>query len=212
MPAFCHATFGSFMQDLSEIHDFLGCVTPDAWVANALEHQDIMLVDHAHCEKKAAMTAVNMMHRYPDDAELLMKMSRLAREELRHFEQVLKIIRQRKLRFSHMTAARYASGMREHLRKQEPEKVIDLLIIGAFIEARSCERFARLAPHLDAELQEFYLSLLKSEARHYQDYLKLARNYASVELDERVGFFREVEAGLIESPDKEFRFHSGPVV
>lgn len=199
------------MQDLSEINAFLGCVTPDAWIDNALAHQDIMLIDHAHCEKKAAMTAVNMMHRYPDDAELLMKMSRLAREELRHFEQVLKIIRQRKLRFSHMTASRYASGMREHLRKQEPEKVIDLLIIGAFIEARSCERFAKLAPHLDSQLQEFYLSLLKSEARHYQDYLKLARNYASSELEERVSFFRDIEAGLIGAPDQEFRFHSGPV-
>ena len=199
------------MQDLSEIHSFLACETPDQWVENAIEHQDIMLIDHAHCEKKAAMTAVNMMHRYPDDAELLMKMSRLAREELRHFEQVLKFIRKRKLRFTHMTAARYASGLRDHVRKQEPEKVIDLLIIGAFIEARSCERFAKLAPHLDDELKEFYLSLLKSEARHYQDYLKLAGNYASSELDERVAFFRQIEADLIQREDTEFRFHSGPV-
>lgn len=199
------------MEDLSEILGFLDGETPDRWVENALENQDIMLIDHAHCEKKAAMTAVNMMHRYPDDQELLMKMSRLAREELRHFEQVLKIIKKRKLRFSHMTASRYASGMREHVRKQEPEKVIDLLIIGAFIEARSCERFAKLAPHLDEELNDFYISLLKSEARHYQDYLKLARNYASSELDERVAFFREKEKALIEASDEVFRFHSGPI-
>jgi len=196
---------------LAEIHQFLGCETPQRWVENALENQDIMLIDHAHCEKKAAMTAVNMMHRYPDDQELLMKMSRLAREELRHFEQVLKFIKQRKLRFSHMTASRYASGLRDYVRKQEPEKVIDLLIIGAFIEARSCERFAKLAPHLDEALKDFYLSLLKSEARHYQDYLKLARNYASSELETRVAFFREKEAELIETPDSTFRFHSGPV-
>ena len=196
---------------LAEIHSFLGCKTPDRWIENALQHEEIMLVDHAHCEKKAAMTAINMIHRYPDDAELLMKMSRLAREELRHFEQVLKFIKQRKMRYTHLSASRYAAGLREHVRKQEPQKVIDLLIIGAFIEARSCERFNKLAPHLDGKLQEFYVSLLKSEARHYQDYLKLAGNYAPEGLEERVAFFREKEVELIEKPDKEFRFHSGPV-
>lgn len=196
--------------DLAEIHQFLGCETPDRWVENALENQEIMLVDHAHCEKKAAMTALNMMHRYPDDPMLLMKMSRLAREELRHFEQVLKFIKQRKMRFTHMTASRYASGLRDYVRKNEPEKVIDLLTIGAFIEARSCERFNKLAPHLDEQLSEFYVSLLKSEARHYQDYLKLASNYATDDLDARVAFFREKEVDLIQSADEEFRFHSGP--
>jgi tRNA 2-(methylsulfanyl)-N6-isopentenyladenosine37 hydroxylase len=202
----------SVTQDLTEIHEFLGAETPDRWVENALEQQDVMLIDHAHCEKKAAMTAVNMIHSYPDNAELLTKMSRLAREELRHFEQVLKFIKQRKLRFVRMTASRYAAAMRESVRKHEPEKVVDLLIIGAFIEARSCERFAKLAPHLDNQLKDFYLSLLKSEARHYQDYLKLARNYAGQDLDERVEFFRAKEVALIVEPDKVFRFHSGPIV
>lgn len=131
------------LEALNEIQAFLGSETPDQWIADALQNQETMLIDHAHCEKKAAMTAVNMMHRYPDDPDLLNKMSRLAREELRHFEQVLKIIKKRKMRYSHMTASRYAAGLREHVRKQEPEKVIDLLIIGAFIEARSCERLDR---------------------------------------------------------------------
>lgn len=196
---------------LAEIHSFLGGDTPDRWVENALENEAIMLIDHAHCEKKAAMTAINMIHRYPDDAELLMKMSRLAREELRHFEQVMKFIKQRKMRYSHMSASRYASGLRQYVRKQEPGKVIDLLIIGAFIEARSCERFHKLAPHLDEQLKDFYVSLLKSEARHYQDYLKLARNYAAEGLEERIEFFRSKELELIQAPDEEFRFHSGPV-
>ena len=199
------------MSDLTEIHEFLGTATPDQWVECALQNQETMLIDHAHCEKKAAMTAVNMMHRYPGDPDLLNKMSRLAREELRHFEQVLKIIKKRKMRYSHLTASRYAAGLREHVRKQEPEKVIDLLIIGAFIEARSCERFAKLAPFLDEELKDFYLSLLKSEARHYQDYLKLAGSYAEAGLEERVAFFREKEQALIAQPDTVFRFHSGPV-
>lgn len=197
---------------LQEIHDFLGCDTPDSWVKNALEHEEVMLVDHAHCEKKAAMTALNLIHQYPEDTELLNKMSRLAREELRHFEQVLKFIKQRKLRYRQLSASRYASGLRDHMRKQGADKLVDVLIIGAFIEARSCERFAKLAPYLKEDLQEFYISLLKSEARHYQDYLKLAAKYADDALDERVDYFRAIERDLIESPDKAFRFHSGPII
>ena len=200
------------MIDLSEIHTFLDGEPPDAWVANALDNQEIMLIDHAHCEKKAAMTAVNLMHRYPEDAELLMKMSRLAREELRHFEQVLKIMRDRGVAFRKLSAARYASSLREHVRKSEVEKLVDVLIIGAFIEARSCERFAKLAPHLDESLQDFYISLLKSESRHYQDYLKLAAKHAGHQLEERVVYFRAIEAELIAAPDTTFRFHSGPVM
>lgn len=198
------------MTDLSEIHAFLGSETPDAWIQSALVNQELMLIDHAHCEKKAAMTAINLMHRYPEDADLLDKMSRLAREELRHFEQVLKIIKQRDMRYTHLSASRYAAGMRDHVRKQDPERIIDLLIIGAFIEARSCERFAKLAPFLDDDLNDFYCSLLKSEARHYQDYLKLASSYANDSLDERVAFFRTLEQALVAEPDSEFRFHSGP--
>jgi tRNA-(ms[2]io[6]A)-hydroxylase len=199
------------MQELEEISGFLGCETPERWVENALQNQSVMLIDHAQCEKKAAMTALNMIHRYPDDLELLNKMSRLAREELRHFEQVLRFIKKRKLTFTHMTAARYATGMRSYVRKTDPGRIIDLLIIGAFIEARSCERFAKIAPLLDEDLKGFYLSLLKSEARHYQDYLKLASNYAKDNFSERVEFFRRKEVELIEAPDTEFRFHSGPV-
>jgi tRNA 2-(methylsulfanyl)-N6-isopentenyladenosine37 hydroxylase len=198
-------------QDLSEIYGFLGCETPDLWVENALVNQDIMLLDHAHCEKKAAMTALNLIHRYPGNPDLLMKMSRLAREELRHFEQVMKFIKKRGLRYDHMTASRYAARLRDFVRKQDPGRVIDLLIIGAFIEARSCERFAKIAPLLDDELKDFYISLLKSESRHYQDYLKLASGYCKEGLEERIAFFREQEQALIEAPDTEFRFHSGPV-
>lgn len=198
-------------QDLSEIYGFLGCETPDLWVENALANQDVMLLDHAHCEKKAAMTALNLIHRYPGNPDLLMKMSRLAREELRHFEQVMKFIKKRGLRYDHMTASRYAARLRDSVRKQDPGRITDLLIIGAFIEARSCERFAKIAPLLDDELKDFYISLLKSESRHYQDYLKLASGYCKDGLEERIEFFRVQEQTLIETPDEEFRFHSGPV-
>lgn len=199
------------MQDLTEIKQFLGSETPDAWVQNALANQDLLLIDHAHCEKKAATTALNLINRYPHDDDLLHKMSRLAREELRHFEQVLKFIKKRKLRYTNLTASRYAAKLREQVRTHEPGKLADILIIGAFIEARSCERFAKIAPLLEEDLADFYVSLLKSESRHYQDYLSLAGKYEKKDLEGRVAFFREIENQLIAEGDEQFRFHSGPV-
>ena len=138
-------------------------------------------------------------------------MACLAREELRHFEQVLKVLKNRGISYTNFTASRYAAKLRDHVRKQEPEKIADIMIVGAFIEARSCERFAKIAPFLEAELSDFYLSLLKSEARHYQDYLTLAKKYAKKGIDERMAYFREIENKLITESDTEFRFHSGPM-
>lgn len=199
------------MHDIAEIHAFLQCATPEAWIESALENQDLLLIDHANCEKKAASTALNMMYRYVDRNVLLNKMSRLAREELRHFEQVIKIMKKRKIDYIQLSSSRYAGGMREGMRTHEPEKLVDTLIIGAFIEARSCERFAALAPHLDDELSEFYLSLLKSESRHYKDYLTLAKKCSDSPIEERVAYYALLEKALIEKPDDEFRFHSGPM-
>lgn len=196
----------------AELLAFLHCETPDAWVAQALEHPAELLIDHANCEKKAASTALNLMFRYTDKPELLQKMSRLAREELRHFEQVTAIMQRRGIAYRNLSASHYAQRLRQHVRTTEPGRLVDTLIVGAFIEARSCERFAKLAPQLDPELGDFYRSLLKSEARHYQDYLKLARNYAEGPIDERVAFFGRAEALAILQPDEEFRFHSGAAV
>ncbi|ERS12465.1 tRNA-(ms(2)io(6)a)-hydroxylase [Marinobacter sp. EN3] len=196
---------------LQEIHDFLPCRTPQTWIDSALANQDLLLIDHAHCEKKAASTALSLMYRYVDNTELLNKMSRLAREELRHFEQVLAIMKKRGVTYTHLSPARYAAGLREAVRTEDPGRLVDVLIVGAIIEARSCERFAALAPSLDEKLAEFYNSLLKSEARHYQDYLKLAEQANGGPVDDRVAEFLAIEQTLIESPDSEFRFHSGPV-
>jgi tRNA-(ms[2]io[6]A)-hydroxylase len=197
---------------LQTIDEFLLCATPDAWVQQALRNPEILLIDHANCEKKAASTALNLMYRYVDNFELLNKMSRLAREELRHFEQVLAIMQKRRIPYSSVSASRYAAELRKPVRTSEPGKLVDTLIVGAIIEARSCERFACLAPHLDEELQKFYESLLKSEARHFQDYLTLAKKAAGGQsIDERVRFFLELERELVEAPDAEFRFHSGVV-
>lgn len=193
--------------------DFVGCPTPRAWIDAAVGQLDVLLIDHANCEKKAASTALNLMFRYTDRPELLTAMSQLAREELLHFEQVLGLMRRRGIDYRQVTASRYASGLREKARTSEPGKLIDTLVIGAFIEARSCERFAALAPFLDEELGRYYRFLLRSEERHYTDYLDLARLYAKdvpgESVEARVAFFRQVEAGLVNAPDSEFRFHSG---
>lgn len=200
------------MTDISAITDFLYCETPQSWIDNALANPAILLLDHANCEKKAASTAMHLMYRYVSDFELLNKMSRLAREELRHFEQVIAIMQARGIAYEQISASRYAAELRKPVRTFEPARLIDTLIVGAIIEARSCERFAKLAPYLDDELQKFYLSLLKSEARHFQDYLHLAQKAAGDEsIQERVDFFLALEQHLVESGDEEFRFHSGPV-
>ena len=200
------------MSALTDIQAFLPCATPDRWIENALENQSLMLIDHANCEKKAASTALSLINRYTYNFELLNKMSRLAREEMRHFEQVIALMRRRKIPYEHVSASRYAAGLRDLVRREDPAKLIDVLIVGAFIEARSCERFALLAPHLDAELETFYLSLLKSEARHYQDYLTLAKTVAGEEsIEDRIDLIAQRERKLIESADTQFRFHSGPV-
>jgi tRNA-(ms[2]io[6]A)-hydroxylase len=195
--------------DLDAILDFLPCATPPGWIEAALAHPDILLVDHANCEKKAASNAMNLMYRYVDKAELLKKMSQLAREELLHFEQVVNLMEMRKIDYVHLGPARYAGSLHSKVRTHEPARLVDVLIVGAFVEARSCERFAALAPHLDAELQKFYRSLLRSEARHFEDYLALAALYSDRDIAPRVREFAALEQALVCEPDTEFRFHSG---
>ena len=191
------------------LHQFLGCATPGAWLQWALENPETLLIDHAQCEKKAASTAMSLLYRYVDQPLLLSKMSQLAREELLHFEQVVALMEARGVAYQHLKASRYAEGLRRHLRSNDPERLIDILIIGALIEARSCERFACLIPYLDEELAKFYRTLVKSEGRHFEDYLLLARQQTASSIDERIAFFVAREAELITSPDTAFRFHSG---
>lgn len=198
------------MTDLAPIQAFLLCATPRAWVDWALQHPDILLIDHANCEKKAASTALNLMYRYVEHHELLLKLSRLAREELRHFEQVIAIMQDRDIDYPQIAASRYAGQLRQQVRSQEPGRLVDTLLVGAIIEARSCERFAALVPVLDEQLADFYGSLLKSESRHFMDYLELARKLAAPgEVEQRLPLLLQREQELIESTDQEFRFHSG---
>lgn len=144
---------------------------------------------------------------YSDD--LTQKMVLLIKEELHHFYQALELMQDKGIAYQAVPASRYAKNLLRHVRNNEPDALVDKLIIGAFIEARSCERFAMLAPHLDKQMETFYISLLRSEARHYQDYLALAKQVAGINISERIHFFSLIEAELITSYDVEFKFHSG---
>ena len=196
-----------------EILAFLGKPTPAAWIDAARQSLPLLAVDHANCEKKAAATAMSLMNRYPDRHRLVQRMSRLAREELRHFEQVTRLMKQADIPWRTVSASRYASGLREQVANGEPDRLVDLLVAGAFIEARSCERFALLAPHVPPPFDDFYRGLLASERRHFVHYLELARDCAASDggVERRIERFRRLENSLITDPDTEIRFHSGPL-
>jgi tRNA-(ms[2]io[6]A)-hydroxylase len=191
---------------------FLDTPTPDTWLDEACSRLPEMLLDHANCELKAASTALGFLYRYPERTGLAQRMSRLAREELRHFEQVRSIMDDMEIPFERLSASRYAGGLRDAVRPEEPYKLLDLLLIGALIEARSCERFARVAPRLPEKLGRFYGGLLASEARHFEHYIAFAKSECGVderEIDARLEELKALEASLISEPDDEFRFHSG---
>ncbi len=194
-------------------HPLLRVPTPAAWVAQACASTDTLLIDHANCEKKAASTALALMFAYAEDLELTDKMSRLAREELRHYEQVAKLIRSLRVTPQRLAPGRYAERMRRLVAQPEPQREVDLMICGAFIEARSCERFASLAGAIGAPLSDLFQGLHNAEARHHRVYLDLARRAArraGVLLEPRIEEFAVLEAELITLPDPLFRFHSGP--
>ena len=197
------------------ISAFLPAQTPERWLAAAKERIPELLLDHANCELKAASTALGFLYRYPEKTQLAQRMSRLAREELRHFEQVRSIMEEMGVPFERLTASRYAGSLRDAVREEEPYKLLDLLLIGALIEARSCERFAALIPHLPDKLGKFYGGLLASEARHFEHYLAFARSECGVaaeEVDTRLEELKAIEAALVTEPDPQFRFHSGTPV
>jgi len=184
--------------------------TPSAWVEAAVAGWRELLVDHANCEKKAASTAVALIFAYPEDTSLGLSLSRLAREELRHFEQVQSAMTELGVSFIRQKPGRYASGLRRELRTSEPGRKLDLLLSGALIEARSCERFRLLAGRLPAPLGPFYTRLAKSEARHFDLYVGLARERYPRDWQSRLHVLATTEAELATAVDGELRFHSGP--
>ncbi|ASG67845.1 tRNA-(ms[2]io[6]A)-hydroxylase [Francisella halioticida] len=195
--------------NFATIENFLLCKTPDQWIKNALDNVELMLIDHAHCEMKASSSAMTYIYRHPDKYDLVIRMSKIAREELVHFEQVMQILKRRNIEYKAISASRYASQLIKTARTDKEGRFIDALIIGAYIEARSCERFAKIAPYLDHELQRFYNGLLESEKRHFTIYLSFAEKYSSKDIGKDIKRIGEVEKELILSSDNEFRFHSG---
>jgi tRNA 2-(methylsulfanyl)-N6-isopentenyladenosine37 hydroxylase len=194
------------------IHPLLLAPTPARWIEAARASMAVLLIDHANCEKKAASTALSLMFAYAEDLELAGKMSRLAREELRHYEEVSRLLRRLKIEPVRLSPGRYAERLRRLVAKTEPARELDLMICGAFIEARSCERFAALGPVLGGPAGELFEGLHAAEARHFELYLGLAQRVAGragLDAAARIRAFAEVEADLIVGHDAVFRFHSG---
>lgn len=188
----------------------LAVPTPARWYEVAAARWQELLLDHANCEKKAASTAMSLIFSYADDYALTDKLSRLAREELRHFEQVQKLMQQLQVPYQRLAPSRYAQGLRRVIRSHEPARKLDLLLCGALIEARSCERFIGVAPLLSEPMRSFYDGLAASEARHQGLYLRLAEQRAGdMDWQRRLAELSAVEAELITTPDPLFRFHSG---
>lgn len=200
----------SAVHALSAGEGILSAATPAAWFEVACERWRELLVDHANCEKKAASTALSLMFAYAADMQLSDRLSRLAREELRHFEQVQRLMLELQVPFMRLAPSRYAEGLRRAINRDEPRRLIDLLLCGALIEARSCERFVGLAPRLSAPLSGFYAGLAVSEARHQSLYLRLAEERThDWDWRGRLQELAQIEADFATSPDEQFRFHSG---
>ena len=195
------------------IAQYLRVPTPEAWLKSAITNADLLLIDHANCEKKAASTAMSLLYRYVEKPRLLQRLSRLAREELRHFEQVARVIEERGIAYRHVSASRYAGALKKMVRSHEPQRLVDTLLVASVIEARSCERFALLADAVDVQLAGLYRSLLDSEKRHFDVYRQLALEYGDEkDVRARIDLILEEENDFITTADQEFRFHSGPTV
>lgn len=188
----------------------LASATPRAWVDEAWASIDTVLLDHAHCEKKAASTAIGFLFRYPKDAALQAPLSAHAREELEHFELLLATLAKRGKAFGPLQASPYAARLHDQLHKVEPARFLDSLLACAVIEARSCERMKLLSEHLpDAELRELYRSLLVTEARHFHSYVDFAaQRFGLAEARARLHVIAELEAAVLREPS-EIRLHSG---
>ena len=188
----------------------LKCDTDDRWLAQVDEDLESVLIDHAHCEKKAAGTAMNLIVAYVENEQLCVDMTEIVNEELEHFHMVLDILKKRNIKFRRLKPSSYGKRLHEHVRKPEPQRAVDRLLIAGLIEARSCERFSRLGDHVnDSELSKFYHGLFESEARHHSTYTRLAHDFASEsEVRQRLDELSDIEAEIITNGDPFARMHS----
>jgi tRNA-(ms[2]io[6]A)-hydroxylase len=188
----------------------LRSATGARWLAQVDAHLNEVLIDHAHCEKKAAGTALNLIFHYVEDRELCREMTEIVREELEHFHLVLDLLDRRGVRFRRLKPSQYGRRLNDLVRKQEPERAVDRLLVAGLIEARSCERFQALADHVaDAELAAFYRGLFESEARHHATYTRLAKHFAPEEaVVARLEELATAEAVIIGEGEPLPRMHS----
>jgi tRNA-(ms[2]io[6]A)-hydroxylase len=184
--------------------------TSERWLCQVNAHLDEILIVHAHCEKKAAGTAMNLMFAYVDDVELCREMTRIVNEELDHFHQVLSQLERRGVRFRRLKPSNYGGQLHLLIRKLEPGRAVDRLLVAALIEARSCERFALLREHVpDADLAGFFGSLFETEARHHSTYVRLAGHFApEADVRGRLAELATAEAEIIARGDELPRVHS----
>jgi len=184
--------------------------TPDRWLKQVEDHLDLLLIDHAHCEKKAAGVAMNLLFSYVEHAELTRAMTEIVQEELDHFHQVRAIIDRRGIRFRKISPSSYGMKLHELVSKQEPQRAVDRLLVAALIEARSCERFGLLRDRLaDRELAVFYGTLFESEARHHSTYVRLAKAFQVEDaVHQRLAELAEAEARIIGKGEEQPRMHS----
>ena len=182
----------------------------DRWLRQVDENLNDILIDHAHCEKKAAGAAMSLIFAYVDQEELTREMATIVNEELEHFEMVLDLLKKRNVTFCRQKPSNYGRQLNELVRKLEPERAVDRLLVAGLIEARSCERFDLLRQHVeDQELSEFYGSLFESEARHHSTYVRLAKLFASEKIvNDRLQELSEQEAAIINVGDQLPRMHS----
>jgi len=188
----------------------LHCPTPARWLAQVDQRLEEVLIDHAHCERKAAATALNLLGSYVENQDLCREMAAIVVEELQHFARVLDLLAVRGIRFRRLRPGGYARQLHELARKQEPQRAVDRLLIAGLIEARSCERFDLLRRHVrDARLAAFYDNLFESEARHHATYVRLARQFAPAdEVQRRLEELADREAEIIQQGDPLPRMHS----
>ena len=180
------------------------------WLAQVDAHLEDVLVDHAHCEKKAAGVAMNLLFSYVDHVPLARAMTEIVNEELAHFQLVLDLLERRGIRFCKLSPSSYGQRLHACVRREEPAKAVDRLLVAGLIEARSCERFALLSDHVaDPELRDFYGSLFESEARHHAAYIRLACDLAPEDIvRERLHWMATEEAAIIAQGDPVARMHS----
>jgi tRNA 2-(methylsulfanyl)-N6-isopentenyladenosine37 hydroxylase len=188
----------------------LHSVSPERWLHQVQENLSEILIDHAHCEKKAAGTAMNLLFSYVEHNAVTKAMTEIVNEELEHFHMVIAILQQRKIRFRKLAPAGYGSQLHALARKEEPGRTVDRLLVAGLIEARSCERFSLLREHApDAQLRDFYGSLFESEARHYATYVRLAKDFATeATVKSRLEYLAAEEAKIIAVGDSKPRMHS----